>query len=674
MCLLYSTSIHFKTLSLLIITVFLAITNSSAELALDSCNYDRKAINALLHKTEYMFTHAFDSYMTYAFPYDELQPLSCKGKDTFGGLTLSLIDTLDMLIILRRWPTFVSAVKYLRNNLSFDINTTVSVFEITIRVLGGLLSAHGFLTDAADSAGFDVKFWYPTYDDSLLRLAVDLADRLMPVFDTPTKIPYGAVHLQTGVMPDESRIASTAGAGSLLLEFGTLTRYTRDPRYYNTAFNALNALHLRSAWTGLVGNHINIITGEWVATEAGVGGLIDSYYEYMLKGYILFGDERLLHMFESTYMAVQYHVYRRPWYFNSDMWSGQTTSTLQSSLAAFFPELQVLIGRLNAAVETTRAHYSVWRRYGCLPEAYDVSSSNPASHAKNYPLRPELIEGMFYLHWATNESSWIGAAANILHSLEVNTRVPCGYAAIKDVNNLELEDLMPSFMMSETLKYLFLIFAATDDAGKRHWMRSGEFVITTEAHPLRIAVEAFEDLLPGVGIGSVKGAENNRESDHVEKPQERKETSKPIEVPKAINAHRRKCPRRARWRMMLDCGYGMGGSDFPGLSTRRPDSLPQDVEMQVQKLMSTGGTSAVRVGSVFIGANSAYKVLNILKHEVFFGKIEGQELKQLLGGCKRRCGRQTPRYIVSNTSPNVCSPAYESLHQKNQETHPPWLN
>lgn len=651
-----SFQLAFKKSPLLPVLVLLIISHSKAELAVGTCNYDRDAVDALLHKTEHMFSHAFDSYMTHAFPYDELQPLSCKGEDTFGGLTLSLIDTLDMLVILRRWPAFVSAVKHLRNNLSFNLNTTVSVFEITIRVLGGLLSAHGFLTDAAQSAGFDVNFWYPNYDDSLLRLAVDLADRLMPVFDTPTKIPYGAVHLQTGVMSDESRIASTAGAGSLLLEFGTLTRYTRDTRYYTAAFNALAALHLRSAWTGLVGNHINIITGDWVATEAGVGGLIDSFYEYMLKGYILFGDDRLLHMFESTYTAVQYHVYRRPWYFNSDMWSGQTTSTLQSSLAAFFPELQVLTGHLSAAAETTRAHYSVWRRYGCLPEAYDVSSSSPASHAKNYPLRPELIEGMFYLHWATNESSWIGAAANVLHSLEVNTRVPCGYAAIKDVNTLELEDLMPSFMMSETLKYLFLIFAATSEDGKPHWLRSGEFVITTEAHPLRISVEDFRDFLHSEDTDFNPHEENmNRQRSSTAKFQEREGTVHPGKVPNAVNAHRRKCPRRARWQVMLDCGYGIEGTDFPGLSTRKPESLPQDVELQVQRLMSTGGASAVRIGSVFIGVNSAYKVVNILKHEVFFGKIEGYELERLLGGCRRRCARHTPKHIVLSTSPNVCS-------------------
>lgn len=638
----------------LLVTVHFTV----AELAFNSCNYDRNAVNELAHQTEYMFDHAFNSYMQYAFPLDELLPLTCEGDNTFGGLTLSLIDSLDMLIVLRRWPTFVSAVKYLRQNLSFNVNTTVSVFEITIRVLGGLLSAHGFLTDASHIPGFDVQFWYPNYDDALLGLAVNLADRLMPVFDTPTKIPYGAVHLQTGVMPDESIIASTAGAGSLLLEFGTLTRYTRDPRYYNAAYSALAALHLRSSWTGLVGNHINIISGDWVATEAGVGGLIDSYYEYMLKGYILFGDERLLHMFEVTYAAVQSHIYRQPWYFNSDMWTGQGTSTLQSSLAAFFPELQVLTGRISAAVETTRAHYSVWRRYGCLPEAFDVSASEPASFAKNYPLRPELIEGMFYIHWATNESSWIGAAANILHSLEVLTRVPCGYAAIGDVSTRDLENLMPSFMMSETLKYLFLIFAAADDSGNPHWLRSGEFVITTEAHPLLVAVDDFRELLPDEGVETYETPKKDT-TDEIElsAPQIGRERQIPTEkeVPRAINSHRRKCPRRSKWESVLDCGYGMQGTDFPGLNYRKTESLPEEVEQQVQNLMRSSGLSAVRIGSVFVGLESAYRVLNIVKQQVFFKKIDRDELEQFLVGCRPKCPRYAPRYMFMKLSPNLCS-------------------
>ena len=149
-----------------------------------------------------------------------------------------------------------------------------------------------------------------------------------------------------------------------MLEFGTLSRLTRDPRHYRAAFDALRALHDRAAWTGLVGNHINIDHGAWVATDSGVGGLVDSFYEYMAKGYILFGDARLLRMFHSSSAAVQSFVRRAPWFLDADMWSGQTSNVFHSSLSAFYPGLQRLSGQIGPAAETTRAHFSVWRKYG----------------------------------------------------------------------------------------------------------------------------------------------------------------------------------------------------------------------------------------------------------------------------------------------------------------------
>lgn len=78
-------------------------------------------------------------------------------------------------------------------------------------------------------------------------------------------------------MPDESIIASTAGGGSLLLEFGTLPCYTRSRKYYDSSFNVMAALHGCVAETGLVSNDIDIGRGWCTARDAGVGGLVDSY-------------------------------------------------------------------------------------------------------------------------------------------------------------------------------------------------------------------------------------------------------------------------------------------------------------------------------------------------------------------------------------------------------------
>lgn len=187
---------------------------------------------------------------------------------------------MDTLAVLGDWGEFVWAAREVQARIpSFALPVNVSVFETNIRVLGSLVSAHGLLTEAAGAAGWEVEEYYPEYDGGLLRLAVDVGDRLMPAFDTPTGIPFGTVGLDVGVQPGETVIASTAAAGGLLIEMGTLSAMSGDKKYYEAAFGALEALHNRSAWTGLVGNHVDIYTGVWTASESGIGALIDSFYE-----------------------------------------------------------------------------------------------------------------------------------------------------------------------------------------------------------------------------------------------------------------------------------------------------------------------------------------------------------------------------------------------------------
>lgn len=89
-----------------------------------------------------MFQHAYDSYLRYAYPYDELRPLSCDGMDTWGSYSLTLIDTLDMLVIMGNYSEFNRVVDIVLQKQNFDTDINVSVFETNIRIIGGLLSAH----------------------------------------------------------------------------------------------------------------------------------------------------------------------------------------------------------------------------------------------------------------------------------------------------------------------------------------------------------------------------------------------------------------------------------------------------------------------------------------------------------------------------------------------------
>jgi hypothetical protein len=151
-----------------------------------------KDVSGLQQRVVAMFYHAYDNYMLHAFPHDELLPLSCHYVDNFGSYALTLIDSLDMLAVLGNRTEFTRAVGLLKEHLSFDIDICVSVFETNIRVMGGLLSAHVLASDASLRL-------MPTYDGCLLDMALDLGERLLPAFDTPTGIPYGTVNMRNGV-------------------------------------------------------------------------------------------------------------------------------------------------------------------------------------------------------------------------------------------------------------------------------------------------------------------------------------------------------------------------------------------------------------------------------------------------------------------------------------------
>lgn len=291
---------------------------------------------ALRNEARSMFMRTFRAYMDWAFPKDELKPLSCDGEDTLGGYSVTFIDSLDSIAIVGGNATmFAEAVRWAERNLSFDVDRTVSVFETNIRVLGGLLTAHLLATDP--KTGYSVD----GYSDGLLDLALDLGKRLLPAFETPTGIPYGSINLKRGVEEDENPITSTACAGTLSLEFGFLSRLSGDERFEKAALRSMRALWSRRSPLGLVGAHIHTHTGEWTQADAGVGTAIDSFYEYLLKAYVLFGEEEYLHVFERAYSAAERHLKREDWYVEVNMNSGGVVWPLFNSLQAFWPGLQV---------------------------------------------------------------------------------------------------------------------------------------------------------------------------------------------------------------------------------------------------------------------------------------------------------------------------------------------
>ncbi|UYV62865.1 K02A2.6-like [Cordylochernes scorpioides] len=215
-------------------------------------------------------------------------------NDVLGDYSLTLIDTLDTLAVMGNTTEFQRAVQLVLDHVSFDKDNTVQVFEANI-------------SDPEQPFG---QLAPPDYSDELLSLAHDLASRLLPAFSqSATGLPLPRVNLRHGVPAGGSSHTCTAGAGSLLLEFGMLSRLLQDPVYEGVARRAVRALWaLRDRDTGLLGNVIDAQTGEWVGRMSGVGAGLDSFYEYLLKSYILFGETEDLEMFNESYSLIKRYL------------------------------------------------------------------------------------------------------------------------------------------------------------------------------------------------------------------------------------------------------------------------------------------------------------------------------------------------------------------------------
>ncbi|XP_044152943.1 ER degradation-enhancing alpha-mannosidase-like protein 2 [Bufo gargarizans] len=439
-----------------------------------------------------MFYHAYNNYLDNAFPYDELRPLTCDGQDTWGSFSLTLIDALDTLLIIGNTSEFQRVVNVLQDNVDFDIDVNASVFETNIRVVGGLLSAHLL----SKRAGLELEPGWPC-SGPLLRMAEDAARKLLPAFDTETGMPYGTVNLLRGVNPTETPVTCTAGIGTYIIEFATLSRLTGDPEFERVARRALKGLWESRSEIGLVGNHIDVMTSKWVAQDAGIGAGVDSYFEYLVKGAILLQDEEMMSMFLDYNKAIQNYTKYDDWYVWVQMYKGTVSMPIFQSLEAFWPGLQSLIGDIGNAMRTFLNYYTVWKQFGGLPEFYNIPQGFTVDKREGYPLRPELIESAMYLYRATKDPTLLELGRDAIESIEKISKVDCGFATIKDVRDHELDNRMESFFLAETIKYLYLLFDPDNfihnDGSEFDLvvtpygecvLGAGGYVFNTEAHPI----------------------------------------------------------------------------------------------------------------------------------------------------------------------------------------------
>jgi mannosidase alpha-like ER degradation enhancer 2 len=285
--------------------------------------------------------------------------------------------------------------------------------------------------------------------------------------------------MKTGAVRGD--VTNPAEIATLLVEFGTLSKLTGKPEYFDKAKKALVALYKRRSKIGLVGSSIDVKTGVWTDSTSHISGGIDSYYEYLLKCWMLFDDAECEKMWRASVGAVnKYLADERPnglWYSYANMNTGARTATRYGALDAFFPAVLALSGDMDRARRLQDSSYLMWNTFGIEPEEMDYTSMK-VTHP-GYPLRPEIIESAYYLFYFTKDARYREMGRVILDGLVQHCRTDVGYAALKDVQTKEKRDNMESFFLAETLKYLYLLFAPpeTIDLSKT--------VFNTEAHPIR---------------------------------------------------------------------------------------------------------------------------------------------------------------------------------------------
>ena len=418
----------------------------------------------MCNKVKAATQHAWQGYKQYAWGADDLKPLSKGPKIWYKkSMLMTPVDAFDTFTLLGLTTEAKEAKELILAKLDFNIDNDVQVFEITIRLLGGLITAY--------ELDGNKKF---------LALAKDLANRLMPAFNSKTGMPYRYVHLQTGKTRDG--INNPAEIGTLMMEFGKLSKITGDKKYYKAAKKAIMLVYKSRSVLDLVGEQIDINTGKWVNTRSHIGAYIDSYYEYLYKSWLLFGDKDFKIAFDVHNAAIKKHLISKTdngWFMHQvDMNTGKLIGTTYGALEAFYAGLCAFAGDVETGRQIQEANYYMWTRFNIEPEEFNFKADTITS--AYYILRPENLESAFYMYRLTGELKYLWQGKVMVESIIEHCKNDVGFASLKNVQTFEKMNSMESFFFGETLKYAYLIFApeATLDFKK--------VVLTTEAHPFKI--------------------------------------------------------------------------------------------------------------------------------------------------------------------------------------------
>lgn len=204
---------------------------------------------------------------------DVYHPVSRRGSSMSpNGLGWIIVDSLSTLMVMNLTGPLADSRKWLHRSLTYDQDQDVNTFETTIRMLGGLLSAHYLSAQLPDVSS--------RRDTVYMAKAIDLAERLLSAYESKSGIPYASVHLgrKSGLPSHSGGASSMAEAGTVQLEMKYLSYLTGNETYWRKAERVMEVLDNNRAEAGLLPIYVHPDTGRFTSREIRLGSRGDSYY------------------------------------------------------------------------------------------------------------------------------------------------------------------------------------------------------------------------------------------------------------------------------------------------------------------------------------------------------------------------------------------------------------
>ncbi|KAI8369276.1 glycoside hydrolase [Radiomyces spectabilis] len=385
-------------------------------------------------------------------------------------------------------------------NVDFSVSDDpVKGFETNIRYLGGLLSAYDLRPDPI-----------------LLQKAVELTDTvLLPLFDSPSKAPYTYMDL-TKMVPEKTTSINLAEFGTYSLEFTRLSQLTGDSKYADLSNSLIDrAISVQSDIPGLYPIDWDIKTFTPLPSSAiSIGGGADSFYEYLVKNYILLGqsDSHLMEAWVKAVDSIEHYLLSPATQHSSVKFAGEISrgkpQYQSGELICFWPG-NILLGvhLMSHENDSTQQRFrtladdlltsclDVWTHspHGIAPEAWSWDPQKPSTSGNksdlftiidsSYDLRPETLESVFYFYRITGDPKYQDIAWELFEAINEHTRTDAGFTRLRSMDtDVPLKaDFQESFLFAETLKYLYLTFV------DKECLSLDDYVFSTEAHPFKLS-------------------------------------------------------------------------------------------------------------------------------------------------------------------------------------------